>query len=117
MRRIIGKDAGIFHARPYPFGYRMLPRNDWMQIPLVSMASGAWACRAGRKKRQPWLPLHVEWTGAYPQVPTAPQAVQKSQPSLRIIVWLPHSGQAAPCMTLGSSFSRGVSSRPISRVG
>ena len=31
-----------------------------------------------------------------PHVPTAPQAVQKSQPSLRIIVWLPHSLHSLP---------------------
>jgi hypothetical protein len=35
-----------------------------------------------------------------PQVPTAPQAVQKSQPSLRITVWLPHSAHSEPCITL-----------------
>ena len=52
-----------------------------------------------------------------PQVPTAPQAVQKSQPSLRITEWLPHSLHSAPCMSLGSLSSRGASRMPISRLG
>ena len=53
----------------------------------------------------------------YPQAPTHPHALQKSQPSLRITVKLPHSVQRAPFITAGSSSSRGASSTPISRVG
>ena len=32
-------------------------------------------------------------------MPTHPQALQKSQPSLRMTVWLPHSLQRAPFIT------------------
>ena len=50
-----------------------------------------------------------------PQVPTAPHAVQKSQPSLRIIVWFPHSGQSLPWVgsTLLLVESSGASRMPI----
>lgn len=54
---------------------------------------------------------------AYPQLPTAPQAVQKSQPSFLMTVMLPHSVQSDPWVTLTWPFSRGVSRMPMSRVG
>ena len=52
-----------------------------------------------------------------PQMPIAPHAVQKSQPSLRITVVLPHSAQSDPCCSLAAPESRGAWRMPISRRG
>jgi hypothetical protein len=54
----------------------------------------------------------------YPQLPMWPQAVQKSQPSLWIIVALPHSGQRAPAIGAACvEDDSGTCRMPISRSG
>lgn len=44
----------------------------------------------------------------YPQAPTHPQALQKSQPSLRMTVMFPHSPHLVPFISAGSSLPRGM---------
>lgn len=93
MTRILRREGG-FERRP--------TRKE--KGPVFRQALSISALSPGGRNRQP-------------QLPTAPQAVQKSQPSFRITDWLPHSLHSAPCMSLGSSSPRGASRMPISRVG
>ena len=53
----------------------------------------------------------------YPQAPTHPQAVQKSQPSLWMTVMFPHSPHLVPFISAGSLSRRGDSRIPISCFG
>lgn len=50
---------------------------------------------------------------AYPQAPTCPQAVQKSQPSRRISVAWPHSGQVRPATGAGDAPGAGASVQSV----
>jgi hypothetical protein len=50
---------------------------------------------------------------AHPQLPTAPQAVQKSHPSLRIIVRFPHSPHSLPAVGCAAVLPAGLCKMPI----
>ena len=57
---------------------------------MAGMHPGVW------RRAIPRIPANGSATKHLPTPPTAPQALQKSQPSLRMAAWLPHSGQRLP---------------------